>query len=873
MRNPTLRHLVVSENGEPYSNEIVPLHWVGRPLPDRPDDVVFELTLPDGSAAPGDFLRLKGEPELGLFANSIYQLPVPLPGHVARNVVVPREVLTTVAAARRLRHCGAVIQGVDMPQFRLISMRPRFVCEISESRPAIPPVTQGIDLLMVEVQAVDPDGSLIQTRMGDGRWITKPDTKPATTVVQEIDRRQAESAVALLYEMNLSTNYESHKWWCSIKPRTFPETFVNWVKRLRSLNVEVVCSPELATLLQPPDKAQIELSVHNDDTGAGIDWFDVGVSIRAEDTTLTQDELKLLLKAQGQFVRLSGKGWRRLDVALTPEQEAQLAELGIESSALHEGEIRQRFHALQLADERIAGLLPEEHAARARERAGRLAAIAPPPVPSGLSAELRPYQLEGYHFLAHLTANNLGGILADDMGLGKTVQALTWLLHLSSQLAAHPARADRPLRALVVCPKSVVPNWTLEARRFTPKLLSAPLAGGALPEGANLVVVNYAQLRLAASVLNAVDWDAVILDEGQNIKNPQSLTARTARELRAANRIILTGTPIENRTLDLWSLFAFAMPGLLGTQASFRRTFNDKADPAAARARLARRVRHFMLRRTKSQVAADLPPRTEEDLAVELEGVQRQLYDAELKRTRAMLLGVTNARDFDKKRFNILQSLLRLRQICCDPRLVGLDKTALANDGKKKPAAKSRAKSSPEENDSGSAKLDALLDALEPLVEEGHRVLVFSQFVTMLEIIATELKSRGIGYLMLTGQTENRQELVDRFQSPEGESVFLLSLKAAGAGLNLTAASYVVLYDPWWNPAVEAQAIDRTHRIGQTEHVIAYRLIARNTIEEKIRKLQQSKADLARSIVQEETLATVMSLDDLRFVLSDDTGD
>jgi SNF2 family DNA or RNA helicase len=316
------------------------------------------------------------------------------------------------------------------------------------------------------------------------------------------------------------------------------------------------------------------------------------------------------------------------------------------------------------------------------------------------------------------------------------------------------------------------------------------------------------------------------------------------------------------------------MPGLLGSQATFKRAFNDKTDPAGARSRLARRVKHFMLRRTKGQVATDLPTRAEEDLFVDLEGSQRRLYDAELKRTRAMLLGVKSDRDFDRQRFNILQSLLRLRQICCDPRLVGFDeagaKTARTRAKKKAPAADTE---SPRNGDNASAKLEALLDTIEPLVEEGHRVLVFSQFVTMLELIAAELTARDIKHLTLTGQTENRQDLVDRFQSAEGESVFLLSLKAAGSGLNLTAASYVVLFDPWWNPAVEAQAIDRTHRIGQTEQVIAYRLLARGTIEEKIRKLQQAKAELARAVVHEENLATVMSLADLRFVLSEDTAE
>jgi SNF2 family DNA or RNA helicase len=276
--------------------------------------------------------------------------------------------------------------------------------------------------------------------------------------------------------------------------------------------------------------------------------------------------------------------------------------------------------------------------------------------------------------------------------------------------------------------------------------------------------------------------------------------------------------------------------------------YDERVDPTSVRARLAARVRHFLLRRAKSQVARDLPPRIEEEIVCELEGTQRTLYDAELKRARQILLGVQGSREFEAQRFNILQSLLRLRQICCDPRL-------LAGG-----TASGQAPSS--------AKLDALLETLEPLVAEGHKVLVFSQFVSMLELIQDELTTREIPHLILTGQTENRQALVDRFQADPTIPVFLLSLKAAGSGLNLTAASYVVLYDPWWNPAVEAQAIDRTHRIGQRNQVIAYRLLARGTVEEKIRTLQRDKATMAAAVIQEESLATTLDLESLRQILS-----
>ena len=865
--HPALRHLLVDTNGEAFAIERVRLQWLGRPLPDRPDDIVIDLVLPDGSPAPSSLLRLPGQPELALAGRTVFELPAPLPGHQPRAVVVPREALVTPSAAKRLRRAGVRMDGVDLPEVEIVVLRPRFICALADDGLTDAEV---LDLLEVRVVAVAPTLGPIQERRPTG-WVPLVNTPQDPKRLREFEVATAEAAVPLLEELDLRWASGIEVWVRRVT-RTFPEQFAEWVERVRSLGVEIECDRELAGLAQPASRARIEVSVKPDDTGSGIDWFDLEITVRAEDTTLTDEEIRLLLKAKGRFVKLAGKGWKRLQLDLGEEETARLAELGLDATALDGPTEHQRFHALQLADERIAGLLPEAHAARVRERAEQLRTIAAPPVPAGLTAELRPYQCEGFHFLAHLAANGLGGVLADDMGLGKTVQALAWLLHLAAG-----AKNAKPLRALVVCPKSVVPNWELETKRFAPSLTVAAFSAGTVPAGANIVVANYVQLRLAAKTLGAETWDAVILDEGQNIKNPQSQTARVARDLRSAHRIVLTGTPIENRTLDLWSLFAFAMPGLLGSQASFKRTFNDKTEPAAARLRLARRVKHFMLRRAKSQVATELPARIEEDLFVDLEGAQRQLYDAELKRTRAMLLGVQSDREFDKQRFNILQSLLRLRQICCDPRLIGYEaekpkraaaKQAAAAQGMGPEATVATVPAAAGET--GSAKLDALLDTLVPLIEEGHRVLVFSQFVSLLELVAEELKSREIAYLMLTGQTENRQELVNRFQSEEGEPVFLLSLKAAGSGLNLTAASYVVLFDPWWNPAVEAQAIDRTHRIGQKEQVIAYRLLARGTIEEKIRKLQRAKADLARSIVQEESLATVMSLDDLRFVLGTD---
>ncbi|MGH7971140.1 MAG: DEAD/DEAH box helicase [Limisphaerales bacterium] len=484
-----------------------------------------------------------------------------------------------------------------------------------------------------------------------------------------------------------------------------------------------------------------------------------------------------------------------------------------------------------------------------------------PDLPVGITAELRPYQLEGFHFLAYLSTNRFGGILADDMGLGKTLQALAWVLWLRGhpdpgrleRTGAGPSGTPTPspaLPILVVCPKSVMDNWHAEAQRFAPGLRVKVWAPSDLLNftrqlpTADLHVLNYSQLRLLGETLASARWLAVILDEGQYIKNPSSQTAQIARSLHAQHRLILSGTPIENRLMDLWSLIAFAMPGVLGSRAQFSKLYDATGDPFA-RQRLAARVRPFVLRRTKTQVAKDLPARIEEDLFCEMEGEQQTLYRAELKRAQQLLLGIRTQKELAQQQFHFLTSLLRLRQICCHPRLVKPDSNA------------------------ASAKTEALLEQIGPLMEEGQKVLVFSQFVEMLDLLHPLVKEQGWPVFYLAGHTENRGELVREFQSSPDKAVFLISLKAGGFGLNLTAASYVVLFDPWWNPAVENQAIDRTHRIGQVSNVIAYRLLIKNSIEEKIRELQKQKKALAEDVLGEEKFAQSLTLQDLQFLFAD----
>ncbi len=884
LAHPPALPAVVLADGTPFRIEPEPLRHHAVTDPADPARLNVTLVRPDGTPVPADLRPFLAEREpLYLLDHRVWRGPPPLPQRL------PVAALSDPGLASALRSTGMTLPSELAAKFRTVELRPLLRCWLTDAAPG-----QGATTFNAQLFATSNEPLCSQHWSGFGGWQwTKGGTPPAArtdTPHYSFDLAAANAVGARFGAFGLQYS-DWNAAWCRNATRTFPDDFVAWHATLPSgLAIEV--SPDLQGLLGKPLRARVAVNLSPADA-SGQDWFDVTVQLQPEDTTLTPAEIELLVKARGGWVKLPQRGWQRLAVedAISPEERAALDRLGLaaDGEALSGRRTTHRYHALQLADVPVDD---EELADRLRDRSAALRALPPPPLPAGLNAQLRPYQLEGYHFLSHLASQGLGGVLADDMGLGKTLQTLAWLLAMADKAKAE----GRPFRALVVAPKSVVPNWAVEAGRFAPALTTArALPGSDLPDNVQLLVINYVQLRLRAPELSALEWDAVVLDEGQNIKNPGSATARAARALPARHRLVLTGTPIENRLLDLWSLMAFAQPGLLGSQPSFQRLYNDREDPAGARSRLATRVRPFLLRRTKGQVARDLPARIEEEIGCELEGSQRLLYEAELKRARQLLLKVGDARQFDAQRFNILQSLLRLRQICCDPRLIGhtavdpVEQVAAKKRGRpaKKLApsplvAESAATTADGDDATGavidstdedaparpsSAKLDALLDTVEPLVAEGHRVLVFSQFVSMLELIRTELAVRGIGHLLLTGQTENRQALVDKFQAADGPPVFLLSLKAAGSGLNLTAASYVILYDPWWNPAVEAQAIDRTHRIGQKSTVMAYRLIAKNTVEEKIRALQREKSELAAAVVQEESLATVMDLDSLRRIL------
>ena len=833
LRMPALQSRIVNSQGQVLARPTEPLRWEITPATNPDDDYCLRLARANGEPMPEVLAMFPGNPALYLTPNAVFSGPDAAESllDINEETRIPAEAIERASGVGFLRALDIDLPPRLRERVQTLPYQVAITCELANPYPGT-----NQEECTVSVVAEAPDGHT-QTWNGAG-WHER--RKPRRTnqdrssivvydsaVLGEIAPLLAPLKLKPIYSQGLSARVT----------KAFPELFAAWVKAVPP-HIRLELKGELASFVDAEVTGRVKLDV----TEAEIDWFDLRVVLDLADTTLTAEEVKLLLNARGRFVRLKGKGWRRLQYDLSEEEDERLARLGLSARELSDEP--QRLHALQLADEAARRFLPEPQVEQIQRRAGEIKARVTPDLPPTVTAQLRPYQLEGFHFLAYLGVNRFGGILADDMGLGKTLQALAWLVWLRGQ------GATAALPTLVVCPKSVMDNWQAEAARFTPGLKVKVWKANELNHlaeqqaSSEVHVLNYSQLRSLGESLSPCRWLAVILDEGQYIKNPSSQTAQVARALRCEHRLVLSGTPIENRLLDLWSLMAFAMPGVLGSRAQFGRLFDAKNDPFARR-RLASRVRPFVLRRTKAQVAKDLPARSEEDLFCEIEGEQKTLYRAELKRAQQLLLGIKTQKELAQQQFHFLTSLLRLRQICCHPRLL--------KDDSKAP----------------SAKTEALLEQLEPLMEEGQKVLVFSQFVEMLKLLRPELEGRNWPLFYLAGDTENRGELVRKFQEADGAAVFLISLKAGGFGLNLTAASYVMLFDPWWNPAVENQAIDRTHRIGQTKNVMAYRLLIKDSIEEKIRELQKHKKALAEDVLGEEKFAQSLTLDDLRYLFAD----
>jgi SNF2 family DNA or RNA helicase len=608
--------------------------------------------------------------------------------------------------------------------------------------------------------------------------------------------------------------------------------------------------------------------------GTGDHWFDLEVTYSTSGgERLSPAELQRLLRSGQSHTRLRNGKYALLDTGAVEDLQEVLRDCGPQ----------QQGGAYRL-DNTQAGFLEatlREHprwqveapAAWFERAACQTGRRKPRPLPLfELEGVLRPYQKEGVAWLQFLRINGFGGILADEMGLGKTVQVLA--LFEALRRVPGVGTAGPRLPHLVVCPTSLVFNWAAEASKFTPGLRVLTLHGpqrherfGEIPQH-DLVITSYALVRRDAADYRGLEFDTVVLDEAQHIKNRQTQNAQAVKSLRSRHRLVLTGTPLENSVLDIWSLFDFLMPGYLGAAQDFRERYElplCREGNADIQSRLARRLRPFLLRRVKREVAADLPERIEQVSFCDLTESQRAFYQQVLEASRREIVNAVQANGLARSRMVVLTALLRLRQICCDLRL--LERAGVGPV--EAPRREVAANTAPWPGADTSGKVELFHELLEEVLDGGHRVLVFSQFTTMLGLLREELTARNIEFCYLDGATRDRAEVVGRFQRDPAIAVFLISLKAGGVGLNLTGADTVIHFDPWWNPAVEAQATDRAHRLGQKRVVTSYKLVTRGTVEEKILRLQARKRALVQTLLAEEQLAQALDWEDLQELLSD----
>jgi superfamily II DNA or RNA helicase len=586
-------------------------------------------------------------------------------------------------------------------------------------------------------------------------------------------------------------------------------------------------------------------------TSSGVQWFDLGVVFATgSGEKFSAAEIQRLILSGQNHTRLPSGKLAVIDVDAVEELQAVLLDCSPQQNAAGYRINHQQAGFVE-ATLRQHGSWQVQAPAAWRERAAKQSGEAKlecPPL-GDLETILRPYQKQGVAWLHFLQANGFGGILADEMGLGKTLQTLAFLRFKRQQ---NPGGVPM----LIVCPTSLVFNWVAEAKKFTPNLRVLALHG---PERhvwfdeirqSDIVVTSYALIRRDAERYREHEFDTVVLDEAQHIKNRQTQNAQAVKAVKARHRLVLTGTPLENSVLDLWSIFDFLMPGYLGTAKDFRERYElpiTREKNVEAQRRLARRLRPFLLRRLKQEVAKDLPEKLEQVSFCELTSDQRSVYQQVIEASRKEVLDAVGAQGLAKSRMVVLTALLRLRQVCCDLRLLKPEGGDPAN---------------------ASGKLDLFGELLEEVVDGGHRVLVFSQFTTMLALLKERLDDEKIEFCYLDGSTKDRGAVVQRFQDNPAIPVFLISLKAGGTGLNLTGADTVIHFDPWWNPAVEDQATGRAHRIGQTKVVTSYKLITRDTVEEKILALQNRKREIiAATLDGEEAFTASLSWDEIQELL------
>ena len=750
---------------------------------------------------------------------------------------------------------------VDLPdELRLETVRPPMTPSlVVKAAPAKPAYGYGYDNNANRLPAaVTFDyGDTPLGRVGDADPVQPVVDTPGRRVFLRDAQKEAE-AIARLYALGARTAYDYHsrqeQW--GVAASKMPKLVAALVKDGWKVEAE-------GKLYRQPGEFKIEVT-------SGIDWFELHGKVQFGDQMVSLPKLLAALRRGEHMITLDDGTLGMLPDDWLKKYGA-LAGMGDDKG----DHIEYRKSQVGVLDALLAAR-PEAtwDAAfeQTRQTLRRFEGVSPEEPHADFRGELRPYQKHALGWMRFLREFSFGGCLADDMGLGKTVQVLAMLVDRKAERSQKPEVGSQKKKGkdatpaidakspvsgsaptLIVVPRSLIFNWTQESTRFAPHLKILDHSHAARTKGTehlsdyDIVLTTYGTLRNDITYLKDVEFDYAILDEAHAIKNAASESAKAARLLKARHRLALSGTPVQNHLGELWSLFDFLNPGMLGGASVFTKTGTaTHALDEDARMILSRAVRPFVLRRTKEQVAKDLPAKLEQTIFCELDKDQRKHYDELKEFYRQNLLARIEKEGIAKAKIQILEALLRLRQAACHPALI--DKSRI---------------------DEPSAKLDTLMDRLEEIADEGHKALVFSQFTSFLAIVRKRLDKRKVKYEYLDGKTKDRQARVENFQSDPKLKLFLISLKAGGVGLNLTAADYVFLLDPWWNPAVEAQAIDRTHRIGQTRQVFACRLIAKGTVEEKVLELQQSKRALADAIIGEDnSLIGGLKREDLELLLS-----
>jgi superfamily II DNA or RNA helicase len=757
---------------------------------------------------------------------------------VTEGIARPIDARVSPAALRRLMRSPAVAEPASELMSIITTWLPRLSADLGASLPDLSQVADVVDL--APHFRMRASGSLVEAKValraayGDIEVEVRADGISPPIIVQapEPPRKRAtcirtdivaqQQAVQILLDNGLKQD-ESGEYFVA----EGADALKFWAEGIGAIpeSWDLYVPEELVGVQVRAKPIQMQARV-----SSGVDWLSVQITWESEGVTIDRKEIERCLREGKKFVRLSDNSYAPLDAARVQalvDREVELIASAGKTGKLplsQAGRVQELLN--QLPDAKVSAGTKQLF-----ERLSSIDEIKPVKKPRALRATLRPYQEQGLSWLRFVHEIGTGGILADDMGLGKTIQTIALLLLLKQE--------NKDVHALIVAPTSVVSNWVREIERFAKTLTTALWHGAGRKEqqkelsSANVVITSYALLRRDIDLLNKLKLDYVILDEAQAIKNPQSATAQAAKELIANRRLALTGTPIENRLTEIWSLMDFVSPGLLPPLQKFEEKFSrpiEQGDSKTA-ARLRAIIHPFVLRRTKIEVAKDLPPKIESDKVIDLTPDQRAIYTQVLREVRANVMGELDRVGMAKSQLHILAGLTKLRQAACDPRLLGLPREFSHDD---------------------SAKVTAFRELIDEAQAGGHRVLVFSQFVSMLKILKDALDEDRVRYEYLDGSTQDRMERIDRFQNDPTIPVFLISLKAGGSGLNLTAADTVIHFDPWWNPAVEDQASDRAHRIGQSKVVTVYRLVAAGTIEEKILELKAKKKDLVASVLSED---------------------